>query len=148
MLGGIKVNVIDVPLEVSLATNGVFPKSALPKCILPVPMASDGGARSDDGGGKMAFDQMPTVREIRIAIRQGHDDMEMIGQHHDCIDHEGMFAPRSHHRRAQGDNVVGQDTRRSIRECRGKEECPAREEISPVANHVSRLSRISLNSIW
>jgi hypothetical protein len=45
MFDRIEVNVIDVPLEIPVLANGVFPESALPERVLLIPVACDRGAR-------------------------------------------------------------------------------------------------------
>ena len=109
VLDGIEVDVIDVSFKISIVTNGVLPESALPKGVFPTPVPRDRSARLNDGSRKSTFDQMPSVREICISIRQRHHDMEVIGQNHDRIDRERMLAPRQHHRRAQIGDMIGQD---------------------------------------
>ena len=94
MLDGIEVNVIDVPLEISLVPYCVFPESTLPKSEFAVLMPRDRSASLDDSRGEPALDQMPSIWKISISVRQCHYDMKVIGQHHYCVDHERVLPPR------------------------------------------------------
>jgi hypothetical protein len=106
MLDRIEVDVIDVSLEIPLIADGVFPKSALPQPEFSIPMARDGSARFRDGVREPAFDQPPPIWVIRISRRQRHDDMQMVGQHHDRIDGERVRRPRYANGRTQGLDVI------------------------------------------
>ena len=61
MLHGIDVGVIDVPLEIPVVADRVFPKSSLPQRVFAIRVALDWCTRFDDGCGEAAFDQLPRV---------------------------------------------------------------------------------------
>jgi hypothetical protein len=94
---GIEVNVIDVPFEILLITNDVFPESTLPQRYLAISVTSDRSARLDDGGGEPTLDQVSTIWKIGVSFGQCHDDVEVIGQYDHGIDRERMIAPGRDH---------------------------------------------------
>jgi len=57
---------------------------------------------------KVAFDRAPARGEIRIAIGQGPDRVQVIRQDHGGFDREGMSCPHPAKRRAQQSDVLGQ----------------------------------------
>src|SRR6266436_3197900 len=95
MLYGIEVNVIEVTHEVVLVAQRMLPIPPLPNTALAF-----GGAASRDPFDsrqtvrKAAFDQAPAGGEIRIAIGQRPDCMQVIGKDHGGCEREGM--PCSH----------------------------------------------------
>jgi hypothetical protein len=106
MFHGVEVNVIDVPLEISIIADCVFPEATLPKRVFPISVARDRSARLYDGGRESAFDQRPAIGEIGVSVGQRHDDVDMIGQHDDRIGREWVLPPRLHYRRAQSRDVI------------------------------------------
>ena len=57
---------------------------------------------------KAAFDQSPAGGEIRIAIGQGPDRVQVIREDHGGVDREGMPCSHLAKRRPQQDNMLGQ----------------------------------------
>ena len=57
---------------------------------------------------KAAFDRAPAGGEIRIAIGQGPDRVQVIRQDHGGFDREGMACPHLANRRPQYVDMVGQ----------------------------------------
>ena len=100
MLHGIEMNIIDVPFEILLVANGVFPESTLPQRDFAISVPRDWSTGLDDGGGEPTLDQMPTIRKIGVSLGQCHDDVEVIGQYDHGIDRERMIAPRRDYRQA------------------------------------------------
>ncbi len=93
MLDRIPVNVIDVPLEILVVANQVFPVSALPHTALaPVYAAHRPSFTDRDGTRKPRLDQSPARRVVRVAGRQGPDEVQVFGQDDHRIDFEGMLA--------------------------------------------------------
>lgn len=92
------MNVIDVPFEIPLITDGMLPESTLPQRDFAISVARDRGTCLDDRGGEPTLDQMPTIWKIGISLGQCHDDVEVIGQYDHGIDGERVFTPRCDHR--------------------------------------------------
>jgi hypothetical protein len=95
-----EVNVIEVTHEVVLVAQRVLPIPPLPNTALAfggaasrVPFDSRQTVR------EAAFDQAPAGGEIRIAIGQRPDCMQMIGKDHGGFDREGMSRPHLAKRR-------------------------------------------------
>jgi hypothetical protein len=100
VLHRIEVNVIEVPRKIVLVAERVLSIPALPNPAL----AFGGAAGGDPFGsgqtmGKAAFDQSPAGGEIRIAIGQGPDRVQVIRQDHGGFDREGMPCPHLAKRR-------------------------------------------------
>ena len=109
MLHGIEVNVIEVTQEVVLAVQRVLPISPLPNPALAFDAAAVGDwLASRQSMRKAAFDQASAGGEIRIAIGQGPDRVQVIRQDHGGLDREGMACPHLAKCRPQYVNVVGQ----------------------------------------
>lgn len=147
VLNGIEVNVIHMPLEITLVANSVLPESALPQGHLAIWKACDRVSRSNNSIGKSTFDERQADRKVRISVRQRHHQVQMIGQHDYRINHEWMLSSRFDDGRPQTGNVVGERARRPVGQRRRNEKRPALKEISPVLNHDSTLTRISHCSI-
>jgi hypothetical protein len=135
VLDWIEMDVIDVPFQIALIADGVFPEPALPERVFAVLAPSDWGTCLHDRRREPAFDQVPPVRIVRIVGRKRHDDVQVLWQHHDRFDREGMSMPGNTKRGAQRIDVIDQHARPSIREREGEEICAARDEIPPISNH-------------
>src|SRR5436309_11594534 len=98
-------------------------------------MALDLEAGSREGGRVSALNQTCPDWKIRIADRQCHNDMQVIRQHHDCVNHEGMRLADGANRRTQGAEVLDQCTRFAIGERDRKEVRTAYDKIPPVSDH-------------
>src|SRR6516165_9151405 len=142
VLHWIKVNIVDLPLEISVITNRMLPISTLPERRLSVSVTYDRSPGIHEPVRKSAFDEPPSVRIVRIPVRQRHDKVQMVRQHHDCIDRHRMREPCLPHGRPQGFDVLDQRPRGSIYERNGEEKRSACNEIPTVTDHVSMLSRL------
>ena len=93
MLDGIPVDVIDVPFEILVVANYVFPVSTLPDTSLP-PFSTALGAffTGRDGSRKSRLYQSPAYLVVRITLGQGPDAMQVLRQNDNRIDFEGMAA--------------------------------------------------------
>lgn len=143
MFDGIDVDVIDVPLKVPVVADRVLPKSPLPQRVFAIRMARDSHAGFGDGSREAAFDQLPPGWIVRVSLRQGHDDVQMIRQNDNRIDGERMCPPRGAKRPAQGIDLVNQGVRRSIDERYCEEIRSTRDEISPISNHARAYPELS-----
>src|SRR5216684_610221 len=109
VLEWIYITIFDMARIVSLIADQMLPKSALPDAAFvacdahgaePLPLRQ----RSREA----ALDQAPARGKIAIAWRQVPDRMQMIGQHDECADREGMALASRGDRLAQGRDMVDQ----------------------------------------
>ena len=85
------MNVIDVPFEILIVANQVFPVSALPDATLASFYAADGPFFTDRyGARKPCLDQSSAGLVVRIAGRQSPDTVQVLRQDNYRIDFEGM----------------------------------------------------------
>jgi hypothetical protein len=146
------VDVIEVTHEVVLVAQRVLPISPLPN-----PALASGGAAGRDpfGSGqimrKAAFDQARARGEIRIAIGQGPDRVQVIREDHGGFDREGMPSAHPAKRGPLYANVVRQQCAPAIGQIYREEITASRQEIPPIVCHSvpSRLIRwVSLRSSY
>lgn len=102
MLDGIEVNVIDVPFKICFIANGMFPELTLPERDFAILEVRDRVFLPYISGScaEPTFHQMPPVWKNSISRRQFRYNMEVIGQHRYCVDHEWALSPGSRNRRA------------------------------------------------
>jgi anti-sigma regulatory factor (Ser/Thr protein kinase) len=70
---------------------------------------------------KAAFDQAPAGGEIRIAIGQGPDRVQVIRKDNGSFDREGMACAHLAKRRPQQDNMIGQQAEPAVGQVDRKE---------------------------
>jgi len=93
MLDRIPVNVIDVPFEIPVIANQVFPVAALPDTALAPFYAAHGPSFTDRyGTRKPCLDQSPAGLVVRVAGRQSPDAVQVFGQDDHRIDFEWILA--------------------------------------------------------
>jgi len=61
VLHWIEMNVIDMPLEISLVADGVFPEAALPESVLSIAVPRDGSAGPHHRRRKSSFDETQPI---------------------------------------------------------------------------------------
>jgi hypothetical protein len=140
MLYGVERHVIDMSLEIQIVTDRMLPESTLPQRNLSIPATGNLRSRPDDRVRKSAFDEAQSDRIVGIPFRQGHDNVNVVRQDHDRIDHERMRCASLLDGRAERLDVVDQRRRGSIRERDGEEERAARNEITTVPFNLTRVS--------
>jgi hypothetical protein len=101
---GIDVAIFDMARVIDFIADQVLPKSDAAFAARDANVAEP--LPFWKGRCKTALDQPPPHREIAIVRRQGPDRMQMLGQHHEGIDREGMIAPRRGDRLAQQSDLV------------------------------------------
>ena len=85
------MDVIHMAAVILLIPDQMFPIMALPNA--PLPVTQPGLAAPlvhRQGAGKVAFDQPPPQGEIGVSFRQRENAVEMVGQHHPCMNGEGV----------------------------------------------------------
>ena len=91
MLYRIEVNVIAMPFEIDLVTQGVLPVASLPDATFSFCLATwRAWLTASNSSGELSLDQPPTRREIRVARRQRPDGMEVIRQYYDGLDSKSV----------------------------------------------------------
>ncbi len=72
MFAWVVVDVIDMPIEIRLVADAVFPITALPDAAFVLALSAGGYALAvGQGAGKASFDQAPAQGEIGITSGQG-----------------------------------------------------------------------------
>ena len=98
----VPMDVIRVAIEIFLVANQVLPETPLPYSPLAAFCAALGDAFAfPECAAKIALDQIPAGRKICVALRQGHDAMQVLGQDHHGIHMERMPNPHRHECRMQ-----------------------------------------------
>src|ERR1700751_3166220 len=102
MLDRIDMAIFDVASIIGLIADQVFPKTALPDAAL---IAREANCAPPllfrQRFRKTALDESPAHREIVIARRQTPDRMQVVGQHDESVNREGMAAARGGDRLAE-----------------------------------------------
>ena len=93
VLHGVPMDVTDMPVEVGLITDEMFPESILPQgALLPFSAARIHPFRSIESGlatlRDHPLDDTPTVGEILISGRQCPEGMHVVRQQHPSLDHK------------------------------------------------------------
>ncbi len=87
MLYRIEVNVIAMPFEIDLVTQGVLPVASLLDATFAFGVATwRTRLTTRNTSGELSLDQPPTRGEIRVTRRQSPDRMEVIRQYYDGLD--------------------------------------------------------------
>lgn len=84
---------------------------------------------------KVRLDQAPTRREVRISRRQSDHCMQVIGQHNDGIDLEGIFCPRPGNCIPQRLDVIDQQRLTPFHQVDRKEPASAGNESATIVWH-------------
>jgi len=90
----IKVNIVDVPFEIGIVSNCVFPESTLPKLIFAAQVARYKRAGIQNRAGEQALHAPPSSGIVEVRGRQRHDYMQMFRKNHDFIDLKRSFGLR------------------------------------------------------
>ena len=107
MLHRVPMDVIDMPVEVGLITDEMFPESMLPQgALVPFSAARIHPFRSIESGlatlRDHPLDDTPTVGEILISGRQCPEGMHVVRQQHPSLDHKRMGRTKRSDRFPQG----------------------------------------------
>ena len=137
----IEMDVIEVPHKIVLVTQGVLPIPPLPNPALSLggtagrdPFAAGQTAR------KSAFDQPPPQREIGIALGQGPDHVQMIGQNYGSFNRKPMPSPHPAKRRPQYINTFCQESQPALPQIDREEIAASGQEIATIVRHCGRAS--------
>jgi len=141
VLDRVVMNVIAMPSEISIVTNGMLPEPPVPDAAFPVPPARSRDRALDASGGRPSLregllHQGPTRREIRIFFREPPKAMQMVRQQHHREDVEGPRRPRLDERLAQktASEIVAEEPPASMGHD-GKEERPTRFAGTTILGH-------------
>src|ERR1700735_5834088 len=83
MLNRIEVDVVNVPLEIGIIANGMFPIAPLPNTLLSFADLARRSRSRTHATRETTLDQIPPHREIGIVLRKCPDRMDMVGQNAD-----------------------------------------------------------------
>jgi hypothetical protein len=139
MLDRVEMYVIDVPLEILLVAQRMFPVSSLPNTAL----ASGGAARrnrfaSGQGAGECRFDQAPAHGKIGVAFRQSPNRMKMLRQHHNRIEYKSVTLPHITECGTQFADMADEKTGFAVGQIDREEIAGAANKVSAVVNLASR----------
>jgi len=109
MLHRIVVNVINVPGEIVVIADGVFPVTPLPKRKFTIRMALEIDACSEEVGAEISLDPTPAPSEIGVSFRQRQDRVQVIRQNHHRIDRKRPFLSGHAKRGAKRADMIDQN---------------------------------------
>ena len=122
MLHRVVVDIVNVRLQIAFVPYQVLPIPPLPDATFPFgPAAARSAFTGWEGCRKRCLDPPPSRWKIRIAGRQCPHSVQMIGQHHDCIDVKWMGLSSVSKGFAQGFNMIDQQRFRTLRQSHRKE---------------------------
>ena len=137
MFDRIVVNVVDVPLKISVVADGMLPVPPLPESSF-TSRGLAGRARRifHKASRKPRFDHAPTQRVVCIARRQRPDGVQVIWENadRDCLEREA-FMNRSIDPSQQID-VPDQKVARPVGKRNSEKECAALDVRAPILRHV------------
>ncbi|MBI4692987.1 MAG: hypothetical protein HY749_03120 [Gammaproteobacteria bacterium] len=128
MFDRVEMDVVDMPGEIDLVVDEMFPIPVLPDSSL-APAAAAGIARpgASDGARETGFNERSAQRIVRIMLRQ--DD------HRDDV--EGMRCPHLAHRGSQCSDVPYEQIRFAVRQVDGEETGSAQVSGSSITHAAS-----------
>ena len=136
VLERVDVTILDVARVVGFVTYQVLPEPALPDAALVTRYANCIesfllGQRPCEA----VLDQPPARREIRIVGRQTPDRMQVIGQHHECVDGEWMTLASRGNGCAQGFDLIDEQGLATIQQIDREEPASAGNERATIIGH-------------
>ena len=142
MLDGVDITVRDMPGVVSFVADHVLPKPPLPDAALIARLA-DRCAMLPlwQRFRKGSLDETPARREIRIAGRQRPDGVNVVRQHDESVDFEGILGARAGDRLAKPVDVVDEEGLSPFKQIGGEEPASARNEGATIIRHGLTLSQ-------
>ena len=136
VLERVDITILDVARVVGFVTYQVLPEPALPDAALVTRYANRAESfLLRQRPCEAVLDQSPACREIRIAGRQTPDRMQVIGQHHDCVDGECMTLACRGNGCAQGLDLIDEQGLATVQQVDGEEPASAGNERATVAQH-------------
>ena len=140
VLHWVVMNVVRVPSKIGFVSNSVFPKPPLPDRILALLVPHGHFVPCGNAPREKTLDPPPATGEVGVVGGQGHDRMQVIRQHHDCVYRERAFAPGHAKGIAQRGDVLDERGRTAVCERDGEKESSTWSEVSSVPDHWPRLS--------
>ena len=137
MLDWIDVAIFDMAAEILFIADEMFPEAPLPDGSL--------AARNTNTAPQLCFgnclreidlDEPPTEREIGVVGWKRPYCMDVIGQHHNGVDHEGVAALRQPRRVSQGVDVIREQPASPVQQVDSKEPTPAGNKGATIIRHV------------
>src|SRR5262249_39407145 len=140
MLHRIEMNVIGMAHEIAFVTQGVLPVASLPDAALALAAAARGNPFAKrQGVREPRFDQAPARGEIRVALPQGPDRVQVIGKYDNRLDRKRVIGPCPAKCRTQSIYVFREEARLAIQQIDREEEAAACDEIASVPRHGRRI---------
>ena len=136
VLERVDITILDVARVVGFVTYQVLPEPALPDAALVTRYANRAESfLLRQRPCEAVLDQSPACREIRIAGRQTPDRMQVIGQHHDCVDGECMTLACRGNGCAQGLDLIDEQGLATVQQVDGEEPASAGNERATIIRH-------------
>jgi hypothetical protein len=143
MLDRIPVNVIDMPAQILIIANQMFPVAALPDASLT---AHDASSTSPIISGQSTreprLDVRPAICVVGIVDRQAPDAVQVIGQHHDGQHLERPHRPCCLERYPQLIRTLHQQTTAALQKIDGEEIGAARHKGATIVRHATSVASI------
>ena len=138
MFDRVEMNVLDVPTQIVVVADQMFPIPTLPDTAFATgdaPIATPFRHRQTTG--KARFDLRPAIGIVGIASRQTPDAMQVIRQHHDRRQLEYPGRMRRTERRAKIIDPVHQQSTAAFQQIDGKEARATRHMHASIVRHAS-----------
>jgi len=141
MMNRIDVNIIEMPLEITLVADRVLPEPPLPDALLalcaPTVVSKRSVVGPDVRAGKRFFDQTPTGLKVHVALGQRPKRVQMVRKDDISIELKWMpvadFFDAFHQKR---DRLGLSEQRAAILGNQSKEESAAAHSCAPIAHRV------------
>lgn len=146
MLHRIEMDVIDVPQQIEIVADRMFPVAPLPDTSLP---SREPHVRSTlrlgDAAAEIRFDAAPAGRKVGIAFRQSPDPMHMLRQHHPRDHREWSTHTLQRDAVAQVINIRRQQiVTATLQQIHREEPCPARRPVASIIRHTCQHARVTI----
>ena len=133
------MNVIDMPQQVLLVANGVFPEPPGPKCALVRFSGVKRYSAIPEAPCEAGFDQTPSCRIIGFVFRKSPECMQMVWQYDYRDRVERMASSCFTHRGAQGGDMPCQHVRATVLQGEREEIHAARLAVATIGDHALQL---------
>jgi hypothetical protein len=143
MLDRIEMHIIDMPLQINIVANLVFPETPLPDSLLALRnFAGRESFARRQRTGEQAFDQTPAPAEIRITVRQPPYRVQVVRQHAHRHHLKGTPRPNRLKRCAQAVNVFDEKTAAPVCQIDREEIRATGKKAATITGHAETVARM------
>ncbi len=143
MFDWIEMHIIDMPLQINIIANLMFPETPLPDSLLA--LRSFAGRESfarRQCAGEQAFDQAPAPAEIGVTVRQSPYRVQVVRQHAHRHGLKGMPRPNGLKRCTQAVNVFDEKTAAPVSQIDREEIRAAGNKAATITGHAETVARM------